>query len=100
MRDRTHHAGGRAARKLRIGVESQNVPDLRKHVEPSGLDGEGIVLVHQKLVEVKQLAALALPAHPYSLAHVEHAVAMEEEKTAGVGRCIASVQFIDEMNGE
>ena len=89
--------GRRAARKLRIGVEREDVADLRKHVEAAGLDGEGVVLAHEKLVQVEQLAALSLPAHPNALAHVEDAMAVKEQETAGLG-ATHSVAFSSSMS--
>ena len=93
MRDGAHHRRGRTARKLRVGIERENVADLRKNVEAAGLDGKCVVLADQQLVQVEKLAALALPAHPHSLAHVEDAMAMKEEKAAVFGRCVAGVQI-------
>ena len=82
MSDGADHARGRAAGKLRVGVEREDVTDLRKDVEPAGLDGEGVVLADQELVEIEELAAFALPAHPHALAHVEDAMAVEKEKAS------------------
>jgi hypothetical protein len=42
----------------------------------------------QIFVEIEQLAAFALPAHPDALAGVEDAMAMQEEEGSVVAVCL------------
>ena len=59
------------------------------------LIGKAVVLAAQEAVEVHQLAALALPAHPAFFARVVDAVTMEQEERAHV---LASVFFVEFAN--
>ena len=86
----------RAVRKLRVGIEGENVADRAQHFDAPGLDRECIEFSGQQFVQVEQLAALAFPAHPHSLAHVEDAMAMQEEERAVAGRIVARIQIVDE----
>ncbi len=100
MSNSAHHARRGATRELRIGVESENVADLREHVEPSSLDGKGVEFADQKSVQVEKLTPFALPAHPHALAYVENAMAVEKKKPSGCRRCVPCVEFIDEASSQ
>src|SRR5665213_398194 len=61
-----------------------------------GLDWEGIERMDEQLVEVEQFPALALPPHPYTLASIEDAVTVQQEKRSAVLSGIFFIQLIHE----
>ena len=100
MRHRTDHLPCRVARKLGIGVERDHVADVGEHVDVTGDHREAIAPgAAQQCVQLLELAALALPAHPQLLPRVPATRPMQEEKsvalhiTARSG--IFSIQRID-----
>ncbi len=50
--------------KLRVRVQGDDVADVGKDVERASFYGEAVLLVQEKFIEVEELAAFALPAHP------------------------------------
>ena len=94
------HAGGGAAGELRVGVEGDDEADGVEDFGGAALSGEAVVVAEDELVEVEELAALALPAHPRALAGVEGAVAMEEEKGTAALAGVLAVEVVGEGEGE
>ena len=62
-----------------------------KRLDRASLDGECIEVAREKLVQVEELAALALPAHPHALPRVVNTVTMQQKKNAITGRLILFV---------
>ena len=78
---------GGVARQARVGVERDAVADRRQHVQLADLGREARVgRAAQQAVELLDLAALALPAHPRVLAGVPLPVAMEQEEAIRIAR--------------
>ena len=77
---------GGSARQARVGVEGDHVANAGGHGRRATADGqEGRVGgAAQKSVQLVQLAALAFPADPFSLAFVPDAPAMEQEEAIPV----------------
>ena len=72
-------------------VQRDDETNLRQDRQVANFHRETIVFAAQQLVQVHQLAALALPTHPHSLARVVNPVAMEEKKRS---RSLAGVLFV------
>src|SRR5580658_4287241 len=98
MGNRSDQLGGGAARKLRIRIQRQHVADVLEGFEPPRLDGERIEVAGQKLIQVKQLSALAFPSHPDSLPHIEDSVAMQEDKAPALLRSVFDIKFANELD--
>src|SRR5271154_499206 len=97
MRDRANHARRRTARGLRIGIQRDDVSTLPQNLDRSGLDRKAIELVKQEFVQIEQLSPLPLPAHPDTLACIEDAVAMQEDKRSALCGWILRIQIIDTL---
>ncbi len=95
-----NHAVRRAPRKLRIGVQRDDVLRVRQRAQVAGLHRKRIKLALEQLVEIQQLAALALPAHPNALARVKDAMAVEQEERSRSCRGIPLIQLVGELNGQ
>ena len=81
MRDDADELARGIARQPGIRVEREAVPYLGQDRQVANLHGERRVRgAPEELVELLDLAALALPAHPPALALVPLAQAMEEEE--------------------
>ncbi len=79
MRERADQIGRRVRRQHRVGVERDHVAHAPDHGEVALDDREGVSRATQhELVELGELAALALPAHPHALPRIPAAGAMEE----------------------
>src|ERR1700723_2413131 len=89
-----------AARQLGVGVKREHVADLAEQVNAARLDGEGVKVAGQQLIQVDKLSPLALPAHPDSFAHVEDAVTMKKNESARVLAGVFLVQLLDQVNGQ
>src|SRR3954447_1086754 len=63
-----------AAWKLRVGIERQNISDEWQARQITSFHREGIVSLPQHLIQVKKLAAFALPTHPGTLARIVNAM--------------------------
>ncbi|MEI9981161.1 MAG: hypothetical protein WDN23_19565 [Edaphobacter sp.] len=94
------HACGGAAGELGVGVKRDDVTDVVEELERTGFEGKAVVLIEEKFIEVEELAALALPAHPDTLARIEAAMAMEEKEGAAVLAGIFCVEIDDTLCGE
>src|SRR6201999_2258057 len=86
----------RAPWQLRVGIQGQNETDIGQQRQISNLDGEAVVLALDEAVEVEQLAALTLPAHPDAFARIVDAMAVVESKGAEAVAGIFLVQLIDQ----
>src|SRR5579862_18409 len=100
MCHRADHPRGSPARKLRVGVQCDDVADSVQNLQRACFEREAIVLTQQKFVEIEQLSALALPSHPNTLAGVEGAMTMKEKKRSSVLVAILCVQIVDAPYGE
>jgi hypothetical protein len=75
------------ARQLRVGVERDDVTDVGEQSGVGRRDDETrIARAAQQAVELLQLAALALPAHPLPLARVPQPLAVEKVEALERGR--------------
>src|SRR5689334_8657738 len=71
MRHRAHEQRRRARRQHRIRVERDHVAHLANYVHVADDCRESIVAVPEdELIELRELAALALPSHPYPFLRV------------------------------
>ena len=81
MRDDADQLARDVARQARVAVERDAVPDLRQDVEIADRDDEARVGgAAQQAIELLDLAALALPAHPEPFALVPLAEAVKQEE--------------------
>ncbi len=73
MRHRTDHLRGRSARQIGVGVERDDIPDAarRRHL-PDNRRERRLRLTAQEGVELLELAALALVAHPEAIIGVPY----------------------------
>ena len=86
------------ARQPRVGVERDHVANTgRQGGVTFAADKGRIVGAAQKLVELVQLAALALPPHPLAFALVENAASMQMEKAVPCRTIMALVQIPDRV---
>ncbi len=67
-------------------------------IEIASLDRERIEAVAQILIQVKQLAAFALPAHPSAFAGIENAVTVKKIESAEGQGTIFLIESIDQFN--
>ena len=99
VRHGSHQARRGAARKARIRIQGDDVANHRNGVRHPAADGNEIGLrrAAQQLVQLVQLSPLALPAHPFLLAFVPGALAVEQEeaRAASRSRAVGFVQAGD-----
>jgi hypothetical protein len=104
MRERSDEEGRGVRGEHRVGVERDDVAHLPHQLELADYDGEGSsVAVAQELVELGQLAALALPPHPHALLRIPEPRPVEEVErilraagVAGVERANALDRRLDD----
>ena len=109
---RRDERAGAVGRRPRVGVECEHVANgiaLRRRPEVALDDdvGGGRIGVAQEVVELLELAAFALPAHPDTLLRIPPALAVEEEEAvvgrrtvaAGAGAALACVEGPDRAGG-
>ncbi len=106
---RVSHGGdelaGRIARQLRVGVQRDDVAHVRQGRDVADDPREAIrAPAAQQRVEVGELAALALVAHPHAFARVPQTRTMgQEEAVAAVCRAswvaVLLIQLFDELAG-
>ena len=90
----------RVARQLGVAVQDDHIADAAQAPDVADDRGEGAELAAQRSVEVLELAALALPAHPHALARVPQPGAMQQKKRRGPpGREVAGVERQDTLAG-
>jgi hypothetical protein len=95
-----HQPGRRLARQLRVGVQGDDETHPRQARQVAALHRIGRVRgPAQQAVELAQLAALALPAHPAALRGVPHPFAVEQEEAVGAARGVALVESADALEG-
>ncbi len=80
MSHRSDHAMRGSAWKLGIRIERKHKLNPRKNGQIADLDGEAVVMSAEKPIQIHELPALALPAHPSLLARVVNPVAMQQEE--------------------
>ena len=66
----------------------------------SGMHDLVIAGASQEVVQLEQLAAFPLPAHPDALTPVENAMAMQQQKSAVLRGRVFFVEFVDETSRE
>ena len=81
----------RVARQLRVGVERDDVahaPQQRRVADDQreAIGWPRLLVAAQQRVQVRELAALALVAHPHPVARVPAARAVEQEESIGIRR--------------
>ncbi len=93
VRHRAHQAARRVARHPRVGVQRDHVSDPRQARRVGAAHRiRRVARAAEQPVELQQLAALPLPAHPAALRRVPEPAAMEQEETvrsAGMGGVVA-----------
>src|SRR6185312_11967375 len=94
------HFGRGAARKLRIGIERNDEADVLNLRKVAHFYWEWIESVPQQLVEIEQLAALALPTHPRALLRIVNTMAVEEIKMAEIQTTVTLVQVVNQLPGK
>ncbi|WP_425128606.1 hypothetical protein [Burkholderia metallica] len=101
--ERVRHLADQAAHGIaqqpRIGIERDHVAHVRRHARrPACLrDERRVRCAAQQPVQLVQLAALALPAHPASFAVVPHALAVQQQEAPAFARRrrIKAIQPVD-----
>ena len=91
------------ARQASIGIERDHILHILRHLRRAATDGHegGIVRSAQQPVELMQLAALALPSHPFAFARIEPAMTVQqEEAVARRAGTVAPIQLLDPLRGE
>ena len=100
MRHLADQALDRVARQSRVGVEGDDIADVGRRRAIAGVEERRVARAAQQAVELVQLAALALPAHPSPCASFQHAAPMEQQEAIGAGRVrIAGVEPGDAGGG-
>ena len=96
MRHRTNKSPDRADWQSGIGIERDDVADITRHGRRGTRHGEECRVRHatKQPVELMELAALALPPHPHSLARIPASCTMIEQKaiTAVGGGAVSRIQ--------
>ena len=100
MGHRPHEANGGASRQARVRVEGDHVSDRHRHVQPGPHERRAVV-PQEQLVELLELATLALPSHPLALAGIPDAAAVEQEESGprGGNGTMAPVEPVDPLDG-
>jgi len=101
MRHLPDQPADRVTRQLRVGVERDDVADIRGHGGrlPVEAQERGVGRAAQELVQFVKLAALALPAHPSPLACVPNPPAVEQQEALAAGRrAVAPVEPSDALH--
>jgi hypothetical protein len=92
----------RVARQLRIGVQSDHVPDVGQHRRVTDDERETVLGTRkQQRVQRCQLAALALVSHPDAVVRIPQPRAMEkEEDVAAPAVAVLLVELVDAAPGQ
>src|SRR5271170_4576928 len=98
MRNRANHPRRGAARKLCIGIQSDDVSNAPQNLDRSCFDRKAIELMKQEFVQIEQLSPLPLPAHPDTLACIEDAMAMQEDERSALCGWILRIQRVDTLH--
>ena len=88
MRHRADQTLDGLARQLGVRVEGDDVADVGRDAVPGAVHGHeaGVGRSAQQAIQLVQLSAFALPAHPHALAGVPEPPAMEEEEAVAAAR--------------
>src|SRR5579871_6361307 len=100
MRNRGNEPPRRIPRQLSIRVQGDDVSDTREDRKIADLHGKPVVAAAEKIVEIKQLAALSLPTHPFVFHFVEHAVPVQMEKGRDAVLCILAVEILNQARAQ
>src|SRR3954468_1948826 len=96
MRDASDQELCRIARQDRVRIECYNVADERKPAGIANYCAERITRAPaQELVELRELAALALPAHPRALFRIPQARTMKQKKDISSAVSVLGVERSD-----
>jgi hypothetical protein len=95
MRQGRRELSRRIARQLRVGIERDNVFHARESCRIAHDEGEAIGCAAQERVQVCQLAALSLAAHPRALRRIPAARAMEEEERVAALARVPRIEVLD-----
>ena len=100
MGDRPHEAPHRPARQPRIGIERDHVAHVgrRGRRGPPGRQDAGRRRAAQEGIQLVELAALALPAHPAALGLVPAALSVEEQEPGASARRLA-MALVEPVDG-
>ena len=82
MSQLAHKPSRRVARKLRVGIKGQDKSDRLREFSPDG-DKRRVRCTTQQAVQFMELAAFALPSHPFVLLRIPFSCAVHEQKTIG-----------------
>src|SRR5690606_28490540 len=97
---RADELAGAVLRKLRIGVERDDVPHRPQHLGTADDVAEAVFgAAAEELVEFIELAALSLPAHPDAFLRVPPPRAMEEEEDVVPLRGVFAIERVDRLLG-
>src|SRR5215475_1918345 len=99
MRHRSHHPMSRAARQLRIRIQSDDVTYPRKYRDIAGLHREAVVHTPDQAIKIEQLAPLALPSHPHAFTRVVNTMPMQQRETAAILATILSIERFNQTGG-
>ena len=80
MRDSTNQPSCSVPGQLSVRIECDDIADSLDYREVSDLDRKAVISAPHQVVQVQQLTALPLPAHPASFRRIEDTVAVEEIK--------------------
>src|SRR5271156_3880187 len=97
MRHRSPHLRGGVARELGVGVERDYIAYLEQARQIADHGVEPVSTAQQQLVQIVQLAAFALIAHPLTLLRIPAARAMQKIKRSATIRTIALLQLPDAL---
>src|SRR5579875_420530 len=100
MSHRANQCSSCPRRKLRVSIQRQYISHMLQHFCGSGLYRKGIAPLDQKIVQLKQFAALALPSHPDALPAIEDTMTVEKQKRALLYGSVAAIELINELNGK
>src|SRR5579862_115020 len=81
--------------QLGIGIQGDDIANQRKRGKITRFDGEAVRGAKEKVVEVHQLAPLALPAHPASFRGIVDPMTVQVEKAPPL---IQRILLIELMN--
>ena len=96
-------SGDRVPGQTRIAVQRDHVAHVGRHPRGVAVDGDigGIVGTPQQTIELGQLAALALPAHPAAFAGVvDPAAVKQQEARAGRAGAMAAIETRHGIDGD
>jgi hypothetical protein len=100
MRERAQEARRDSAREARVGVERQHVAHAEEGGRVALVDHEGgVARAREQAVELLELPALSLPAHPATLGGAPAARTVEEVEGTAAVLAMAPVELADPGDG-